>query len=88
MLRPMIKRRNLLAALIGTGALAAVPARADSDLAAQLDGLVAPHFPAGQPGAAVLVRKGEQILLRKAYGKADMASGLPSVRSRSSGWAR
>lgn len=42
------------------GALAAAPASAD--LGAQLDALVARYFPADQPGAAVLVRKGELVI--------------------------
>src|ERR1044071_4050021 len=43
-----------------------------SGVAAQLDALIAPHFKANEPGVAVLVRKGDQILLRKAYGLADV----------------
>jgi CubicO group peptidase (beta-lactamase class C family) len=55
----------------------AAPASAASDLPAQLDALIAPHFPPNQPGAAVLVKKGEQILLRKAYGLADVELAVP-----------
>ena len=44
---------------------------------AQLDALIAPHFPANEPGAAVLLKKGDQILLRKAYGLADVELGVP-----------
>jgi CubicO group peptidase (beta-lactamase class C family) len=55
----------------------ATPAAAAPDLAAQLDALVTPHFSAHQPGAAVLVKKGDQVLLRKAYGLADVKRKLP-----------
>ena len=47
------------------------------DLQAQLDAIVAPHFPADQPGAAVLVSKGDRILLRRGYGMADLGKALP-----------
>jgi len=50
--------------------LAAVPASAD--LGAQLDALVARHFPADQPGAAVLVRKGDQVLHSSRRGRANV----------------
>jgi D-alanyl-D-alanine carboxypeptidase len=60
--------------VIGVARAAAAPA---VDLGAQLDALVTPHFQADQPGAAVLVRKGDQILLRKGYGLADVERGLP-----------
>jgi CubicO group peptidase (beta-lactamase class C family) len=73
----MTHSRRLFLALVGTGALASVPALAAPDLGVELDGLVAPHFPGDKPGAAVLVRKGEQILLRRAYGKADLEGSLP-----------
>jgi D-alanyl-D-alanine carboxypeptidase len=52
-------------------------AAAATDLASALDAEVAAHFPADMPGAAVLVRKGDQILLRKGYGAADLEHHLP-----------
>jgi CubicO group peptidase (beta-lactamase class C family) len=55
----------------------ATPAFAASDLAAQLDAIVAPHFKPGEPGVAVLVKKGDQILLRKGYGLAEVELGVP-----------
>jgi D-alanyl-D-alanine carboxypeptidase len=55
----------------------AAPAPPAPDLAAQLDAELARHFPADQPGAAVLVRKGDKILLRKAYGSADLEHHVP-----------
>src|SRR4051812_1339464 len=68
--------------LIAVAAAAAVvavaaPASAASDVSAQLDALVAPHFAADGPGAVVLVKKGDQILLRKAYGMANVELGVP-----------
>lgn len=55
----------------------ATPAFAANDIAAQLDAIVAPHFSADAPGAAVLVKKGDKVLLRKAYGLADVELGVP-----------
>jgi D-alanyl-D-alanine carboxypeptidase len=57
----------------------AAPLSADAapDVTAQLDALLAPQFAADQPGAAVLVRKGDRVLLRKAYGMADLAKARP-----------
>jgi CubicO group peptidase (beta-lactamase class C family) len=62
--------------------LAAVPALAagpvsTSDLAAYADHLVAAVYPAGQPGAAVLVEKDGQVVLRKGYGLANLELGVP-----------
>src|SRR5262249_45326153 len=64
-------------ALVVVAALAAAtPAFAANDLTAQLDALVAPQFPADGPGAAVLVKKGDQVLLRKGYGMANIELGV------------
>ena len=64
-------------ALVLVALTVATPAFAASELAAQLDAIVAPHFKADQPGAAVLVKKGDQILLRKGYGLAEVELGVP-----------
>ncbi|HEX6086544.1 MAG TPA: serine hydrolase [Thermoanaerobaculia bacterium] len=42
---------------------------------AELDAIAAKAFPADRPGAAVLVMKGGQPLLRKGYGLADVEQG-------------
>ena len=56
-----------LVVLLGTGLLLppSAPA-APAAPATDLDASVAPLFREDQPGAAVLVRKGDRILLRKA----------------------
>ena len=59
------------------GSFVAAPALAADDMAAQLDALVAPQFPAKEPGAVVLVQRHGQTLLRKAYGMADLELGVP-----------
>ncbi len=41
----------------------------------QMDRLLTPLFPAGEPGAAVLVLKGDQVIFDKAYGLANLESG-------------
>ena len=60
------------AALVLVAITVASPAFAASDVAAQLDAIVAPHFVPNKPGATVLVKKGNQILLRKGYGLANV----------------
>jgi D-alanyl-D-alanine carboxypeptidase len=47
------------------------------DLRTQLDTEVAQHFRSDQPGAAVMVRKGDKVLLRKGYGMGDLARQRP-----------
>ncbi len=55
----------------------ALPAAPGADLKSQLAAEVAVHFRPDLPGAAVLVRKGKEILLRKGYGMGDLARGRP-----------
>src|SRR5687767_8578540 len=61
--------------LLAGSASAQAPAR--PSVSTQLDALVSPHFRPGAPGAAVLVRKGDQILLRKGYGLGDLGAAAP-----------
>jgi D-alanyl-D-alanine carboxypeptidase len=68
-------------ALISLVALTLPPpanARIAPDLTRQLDAELARHFRPDQPGATVLVRKGEQVLLRKGYGLANVATRRPT----------
>lgn len=65
---------SLVVALVGAPAL---PADERTDLGAELDALFAEAYPAGEPGAAVLVRKGGDAILRKGYGMADLELGVP-----------
>jgi CubicO group peptidase (beta-lactamase class C family) len=69
-------------ALLLALALCTLPARAAgpvsaSDLAAYADKLLSAVYPAGQPGAAVLVQKDGQVVLRKGYGMANLELGIP-----------
>jgi D-alanyl-D-alanine carboxypeptidase len=59
--------------------LAAPAARAVShdDLARYADQLFSRAYPAGEPGAAVLIVQDGQVLLRKGYGLADLELGVP-----------
>lgn len=52
-------------------------ATAPSDLAAYADQLLAVAFPADQPGAAAIVVKNGQVVLRKGYGMANLELGVP-----------
>jgi CubicO group peptidase (beta-lactamase class C family) len=49
----------------------------NAELARYADQLFTRAFPAGEPGAAVLVAKDGQVLLRKAYGLANLELGVP-----------
>lgn len=42
-----------------------------------LDQFLAKQYPSDQPGASVLVKHGQQVLLRKAYGMASLELGVP-----------
>jgi D-alanyl-D-alanine carboxypeptidase len=56
---------------------AAAPAAAGSELARYADKLMAERYPADKPGAAILVAKDGNVLLRKGYGLAEMELGVP-----------
>jgi D-alanyl-D-alanine carboxypeptidase len=62
-----------------TLALLAAPARAVSneDLSRYADQLFSRTYPAGGPGAAVLIAKDGQVVLRKGYGLASVELGVP-----------
>jgi CubicO group peptidase (beta-lactamase class C family) len=64
-----------LAAVSSGAASAAVPS--NSELGAYADHLLSSAYPAGQPGAAVLIVKDGQTVLRKGYGMANLELGVP-----------
>jgi len=64
------------AATAASAASAATPPT-DAELTAQIDQLLAKTYPAGEPGAAVLVEKDGKVLLRKGYGMANLELGVP-----------
>jgi D-alanyl-D-alanine carboxypeptidase len=55
------------------------PAIADehAEMAAAMDRVMADAFPADEPGAAVLVAKGGEVLFRKGYGLANVELNVP-----------
>src|SRR5258708_20196464 len=68
----------LLGAFLLLLSLSPLPARAaSSDLAAYADHLLATTYPADQPGAAALVMKDGQVVLRKGFGMANLELGIP-----------
>ncbi len=70
--------RRHLAVLLAILTLAALPASAqERDLAAYADKLLTETYPAGEPGAAVLVVKDGKTVLRKGYGLANVELGVP-----------
>ncbi|HEY0063467.1 MAG TPA: serine hydrolase [Telluria sp.] len=52
---------------------APVAAKVDQALAAQIDAAIAPMYKADDPGVTVIVTKDGKTVLRKAYGRADVA---------------
>jgi len=64
-----------LAALPAGAARAAVPS--NSEIGAYADKLLSSAYPADQPGAAVLIVKDGQTVLRKGYGMANLELGVP-----------
>lgn len=73
--------RPTLAFLLLTVALGLEPgipaAAAEPGLAEELDRLFTAAYPAGEPGAAVLVKQGAEVVLREGYGMADLELGVP-----------
>ncbi len=67
-------------AFLLTLVLSFAPARAVTtaeDLAAYADRILAAAYPADQPGAAAIVMKDGQVVLRKGYGMANLELGVP-----------
>jgi D-alanyl-D-alanine carboxypeptidase len=69
----------LAAAILILSVLNPQSARAAEDLTARIDALLAKTYPADKPGAVALVVQDGRILLRKAYGMADVELGVPVV---------
>jgi CubicO group peptidase (beta-lactamase class C family) len=46
-------------------------------LAAEIDAIMVGAYPAGEPGAAIIVTRGGETLLRKGYGQADLELDVP-----------
>jgi D-alanyl-D-alanine carboxypeptidase len=78
-LLPMLALVPSTALALKAQAVAAAPAATqvlDPSLVA-IDSLFAVTYPAGGPGAAVLVARDGRVLMRKAYGMADVELGVP-----------
>ncbi|HUF79045.1 MAG TPA: serine hydrolase domain-containing protein, partial [Thermoanaerobaculia bacterium] len=78
-------RRIVLVTLAAIALSASVPGIATQTtpggergaLAAELDAAFAAAYPADGPGAAVLVEKGGEVILRRGYGMAHLELGVP-----------
>ncbi|HXO19907.1 MAG TPA: serine hydrolase [Thermoanaerobaculia bacterium] len=82
--RPLRLAASLLTAVVLAWAVPVLPASAAtaaspaaSATAETADRLLAESYPAGEPGAAVLVEQGGRIVLRKGYGLANLEHGIP-----------
>jgi len=60
---------------IGLVAVAQLPAATPNQ---SIDQLLATRYPPGRPGASVLVKRGREVLFRKAYGLASLELGVPT----------
>jgi len=67
----------LTLAVLAAPARAAVSKTSDDDVVRYADQLFSQTYPAGEPGAAVLVTRGGKVLLRKGYGMANLELGVP-----------
>ena len=83
MTRPQLLRSRLsllltLCLLFGGAArvFAEVPAPPPDPLVAEVEALFSDAYDAGDPGAAVLLERDGKVLLRKAYGMADLELGV------------
>ena len=79
---PMNKRLNMIALIVLFSVPALAPAAtagpaADKVLAEKIDAVMADVYKAGQPGAAIIVRKNGETLFRKGYGLADLELKVP-----------
>lgn len=72
-------RALLLGAFVLLLSLGSLPARAAASpgLAAYAEHLLTTAYPADQPGAAALVMKDGQVVLRKGFGMANLELGIP-----------
>lgn len=74
---PSLAAWLVLISLLFLSGLPALAASAPDDLAAYADRLLAEAYPADEPGAAALVTRNGQIVLRKGYGLADPELSVP-----------
>ncbi len=68
---------SLLAALLISLSTCAAIAVNTQQAATRIDALLSQEYPAGEPGAAVLVSKAGNVMLKKGYGLADAARNVP-----------
>lgn len=74
-----LRRRMLLPALalVVAAPAAAQPATVVDPSLAAMDSMLAATYPATGPGAAVIAARDGQVILRRAYGSADLELGVP-----------
>ncbi|HYG65843.1 MAG TPA: serine hydrolase [Thermoanaerobaculia bacterium] len=66
-----------LTLILTAAAVAPAVAAADSPDVAAIDRYLTAAYAANEPGAAVLVKRGDEVLLRKGYGMANLELGVP-----------
>jgi D-alanyl-D-alanine carboxypeptidase len=72
---PVLVVLTVASAVTSAPGSASAPAP-ESALAAKIDAVMAAVYKRGEPGAAIIVRKGGQTIFRKGYGMADLELGV------------
>lgn len=70
-----MKKQLLAAGLAAVASVAPAANPAFSEAASRLDSLMSAHFPKGEPGAAIIVAKGGDVVVDRGYGIADITTG-------------
>ena len=68
-------KRKLLTVGLAAAASMASAANPSSLVAERVDSLMRSHFADGEPGAAVVIAKGDEVIIDRGYGLADIVTG-------------
>jgi len=72
-----VRRAALIAAVLLSAWTCGAAANDPRQAAARIDSLLSQEYPAGEPGAAVLVSRAGAVILKKSYGLADIERKVP-----------
>jgi len=74
-----MRRAALIAAVLLSAWTCGAAAVDSQQAASRIDGLLSQEYPAGEPGAAVLVSRAGNVILKKGYGLADTERNVPAT---------
>jgi len=69
--------KRIIVFIMAATVIAACSPSPKDEAAKKIDSICSELFPLGEPGAAVLVLRGDEIIFDKGYGLADLESGTP-----------